>query len=371
MGMIYKRGEVFWIKYYSSGKPIRESTGTTKQKEATRFLKDREGRSAAGLQPLPRVDRITYDELADDLRRHYEVSGSRGLKEADTRFNALKPFFSGRKAVSLKGELVEQYVKYRLEMKREGRPAGVTPATINRELATLIRMLGLGYEREKVARMPKIHKLQEAPPRSGFFERDDFEAVRRRLPADIQCAVTIAHDFGWRMQSEVLTLTLSQVDLNANTLRLNPGGSKNGEGRVVCLSDEVHGLAEAQIERVRALSRKLGRVIPFLFPHLTIRRFQGQQIKDFRKIWKSACKKAGLLGMLRHDLRRTATRNMIRTGVPEVVAMKITGHRTRSVFDRYNIISHTDLQDAARKMGGGHKTGTFAPAPLDSVTVSR
>ena len=63
----------FWVKYYSSGKPIRESTGTTKQKEAERFLKNREGRSAAGLQPLPRVDRITYDELARDLRLHYET----------------------------------------------------------------------------------------------------------------------------------------------------------------------------------------------------------------------------------------------------------------------------------------------------------
>ena len=89
MGMIYKRGEVFWIKYYSGCKPIRESTGTTKQKEAERLLKHREGRSATGLQPLPCVDRITYDELARDLRLHYETTGTRGLKEADTRFQAV------------------------------------------------------------------------------------------------------------------------------------------------------------------------------------------------------------------------------------------------------------------------------------------
>lgn len=73
MGMLYQRGDIFRVKYYSSGKPIRESTGTIKQKEAERFLKNREGRSAAGLQPLPRVDRITYDELARDLRLHYET----------------------------------------------------------------------------------------------------------------------------------------------------------------------------------------------------------------------------------------------------------------------------------------------------------
>ena len=108
MGMLYKRGEIFGVKYYSSGKPIRESTGTSKQKEAQRFLKSREGRSAAGLQPLPRVDRITYDELAGDLCLHYETTGTRGLKEADTRFQALQPFFTRRRAASIKGVVAER-----------------------------------------------------------------------------------------------------------------------------------------------------------------------------------------------------------------------------------------------------------------------
>jgi integrase len=364
MGMIYKRGEVFWIKYYSGGKPIRESTGTSKQKEAARLLKNREGRSAAGLQPLPRVDRITYDELARDLRLHYETTGTRGLKEADTRFQALQPFFTRRRAASLTGALAEEYVQYRLK-------GGVTPATVNRELATLIRMLRLGYERDKVAKLPRIHKLTEAPPRAGFFEQSDFEAVRRQLRPDLQCSVTIAHSYGWRMQSEVLALTLSQVDLSAGTLRINPGGSKTGEGRIVYLSADVKRMLEEQIERVRTLSRTLGRVIPYLFPHLMKGCLQGQRIRDFRKSWTSACKATGLSGMLRHDLRRTAARNLIPSGVPEVVSMKITGHRTRAVFDRYNIVSPADLQDAARKMGDGHNSGHSVHPPLDSTIVSR
>jgi integrase len=173
------------------------------------------------------------------------------------------------------------------------------------------------------------------------------------------------------MQSEVLTLTLSQVDLNAGTLRINPGGSKTGEGRVVYLSPEVRMMLDEQLERVRTLSRKLGRVIPYLFPHLPKGRLQGERIRDFRKSWTSACKAVGLSGMLRHDLRRTAARNLIRSGVPEVVSMRITGHRTRAVFDRYNIVSPADLQDAARKMADGHNSGHNATAPLDSVTVSR
>jgi hypothetical protein len=96
------------------------------RKEAERFLKDREGRSAIGLQPLPRMDRITYGELARDLRLHYETTGTRGLKEADTRFKAFQPFFTGRRAMSIKGALAEEYVQYRLK-------TGVAPSTINRE----------------------------------------------------------------------------------------------------------------------------------------------------------------------------------------------------------------------------------------------
>jgi hypothetical protein len=126
------------------------------------------------------VDRITYDELGRDLRLHYETTRICGLNEADTRFQALQPFFNGRRAASLKGALAEKYVQYRLK-------AGVANATINRELATLIRMLRLGYERDKLAKLPRIHKLTEAP------------------------TVTIAPSYGWRMQSEVLALTLRWI----------------------------------------------------------------------------------------------------------------------------------------------------------------
>src|SRR5207244_7080206 len=106
------------------------------------------------------------------------------------------------------------------------------------------------------------HKLTEAPPRAGFFERVDVEAVRRTLRPGLQLAVTIAHSYGWRMQSEVLTLGLSQIDLSAGTMRINPGGSKTDEGRIVYLASDLKRMLEEQIERVRSLSRTLGRVIP-------------------------------------------------------------------------------------------------------------
>jgi integrase len=181
--------------------------------------------------------------------------------------------------------------------------------------------------------------------------------------------VAIAYTYGWRMQSEVLTLQRRQLDVETGTLRLEPGSTKNDEGRVVYLTPELKTLLPVQVARVEALQRRRGQIIPFLFPHLGKGSRAGRRRADFRKAWTTACEKAGVPGMHRHDLRRTAVRNMVNKGVPERVAMKITGHKTRAVFDRYHIVSPGDLQDAARKLAGTIP-GTVAPAVVDTPHVT-
>lgn len=360
MGMIYKRGDVFWIKYYVNGRAIRESSGSKKEGPAKSLLKQREGLAVTGQPVIKRVDRIRYEEIADDLRRHYETSGDRDLKEADVRFRPLARFFVGRRVVDINGALVARYVEQRQSEQ-------VTNGTINRELATLIRMLGLAEENRKVMRRPVIHKLTEAKPRAGFFEPTQFAKVRRRLRPDLQVAVTIAYTFGWRMQSEVLSLKLSQLDLQTGTLRLEPGTTKNDEGREVRLTPELRVMLAAQRDRVLELSWRLTRVIPYLFPHLD-GPHTGNQIRNFRKSWATACKRVGLLGMLRHDMRRSAVRNMVNNGIPERVAMSITGHKTRAVFDRYHIVSPGDLEAAAQKLAGTIP-GTMDPGKPETIDV--
>jgi integrase len=344
MGSLYKRGNVWWIKYYANGRPIRESTGMEKETEARRILKEREGRVAIGQPILRRMDRISYEEAAQDLRQHYQTTGSRDLEEAEHRLGHLDAFFTGKRIVAISPADITAYVAT-----RQGERA--SNGTINRELAVLNKMLRLAYENNKLLRLPVVRKLKEGAPRQGFFEREQFEAVRRHLRSDLQVAISIAYTFGWRMLIEVLMLERRQVDLDAGTLRLEPGTTKNDEARVVYLTPGLKSLLANQIEQVRALEHRLGRIIPYLFPYLK-GRYCGLCIRDFRKAWNTACLKAGRPGMLRHDFRRTAVRNMVNLGVPERVAMKVTGHKTRSIFDRYHIVSPADLQEVARKLTG-------------------
>src|SRR5262245_48781439 len=201
----------------------------------------------------------------------------------------------------MSGDRLTAYIQHR---QGEGKSNG----TINRELSVLGTAYKLGLEHGKVMRRPIIHHLKEAAPRQGFFEEADFRAVRTHLPVDLRVAVTIMYTFGWRLD-EVMGQRLAQADLGAGTLRLEPGTTKNRDGRVVYLTPELELLLREQIDRVIALSRTMGQLFPWLFTHLN-GGYCGTPRRDFRTTWATAIKKAGLSGKLRDDFRRTAVRNM-------------------------------------------------------------
>lgn len=95
------------------------------------------------------------------------------------------------------------------------------------------------------------------------------------------------------------------------------------------------------------MATTLQHVLPDLFPNPRKGRFYGQPLRNFRKAWDMVCQQAEVPGMIRHDLRRTDVRNLVHSGIAETVAMKITGYKTRSVFDRYNLMGETDLREAS------------------------
>ncbi|MFQ5896696.1 MAG: hypothetical protein ACE5JN_00400 [Candidatus Methylomirabilia bacterium] len=233
-------------KYYRNGQAIRESMGTDTDSKAKRLLKEREGHVVSGQPILPRADRIRYEEVAQGLRSHYKTSGSHDTKEADFRLKRLDRFFTGRKIAAMGLSEAAAYADKRHE-------SGASNGTINRDLTVLNRALKPAYENGKLLRLPIIRKLRENGPRQGFLEPAQHEAVRRRLPEYLRLAAGIAYAFGWRVQSEILTPERRRLDLEAGTLRLEPGTTKTKEGRlaVYLLTGRHHGRRIGEFKKAR------------------------------------------------------------------------------------------------------------------------
>lgn len=151
--------------------------------------------------------------------------------------------------------------------------------------------------------------------------------------------VEFAYITGWRTPSEILPLEWRQIDMKASEVRLEVGTTENGDGRLFPITKALRRVLEAQQEVATAL-RTDGKIVPFVFCY-TEGTKAGHRITEsgFNKAWRGARISAGCPGRIPHDFRRTAVRNLVRAGVPERVAMQLTGHKTRSVFERDNIVS--------------------------------
>lgn len=367
MGMIYRQSgrKVWMLKYYREGVPIVESSGTTVKTDAKTELQKREGAIANGQPLLPKIARhFRFEEAATDLENNYKIEGRRSLDELQRRIaKHLMPCFRGRRMSTITTSQVRAYIAKRQEdviIVRKPRAEGEEPVTrpvsageINRELTALKRMFSLAQKDGKLLHRPHIPMLREDNVRVGFFEADAFEAVCRHLPAELQPMIRFAHLTGWRITSEVLPLEWRNVDFTSGEVRLDVGSTKNGDGRVFVMTAGLRTLLEAQRDERDQLKRK-GLICPYVFFRMVAKGRRGPKaprpIKAFTKAWAAACVAAGCPGRIPHDLRRTAVRNMVRAGIPERVAMKLTGHKTPSVFQRYNIVSDGDLASAARML---------------------
>ena len=357
MGSLYLRGNVWWASYYRNGKQIRESTECreTQEKLAKDFLKRREGDVASGRPVSPAASKVRVEEILDDLLTDYQANDRRSLDGVTRIVTRLKTAFGHRRAHDLTTADVQRYVVSR-QAAPEPEEAGAANATINRELAALKRAFNLAVQGEKILRKPYIPMLAEHNVRTGFLSEVDYLALHEALPTPLNHMLAFAFRYGWRKE-ELLSLTWDRVDLPAGTVRLDPGTTKNREGRVVVLTEDLNALLRRLWTETRALAERKGTPIPWVFHR------NGRPVKDFRGAWDTACTKVGLAGRVFHDLRRTAVRGMERRGISRSVAMKLTGHKTEAIYRRYAIVSEQDLREAAHKLAGD------PVADLDSITI--
>jgi integrase len=376
-GSIYlQRGSsVWWVKYYRNGKPYRESTRTSERSKAQQFLRKRLAEITTGDFYGPRCERIRVDELAEDLIREYRINSRSSLPDVETRWRLhLMPFFGNLRAVDVSSDLLSRYVDFRQQQQAKN-------ATINRELACLKRMYYLARKATppKVYRVPVFSMLQEDNARKGFLEDRDYETLlASNSELWFRSILEVGKTYGWRI-SELLRMRVKQIELLSRTIRLEPGTTKNKDGREVTMTNRVYELLKLCVHAKQAEE--------YVFTRET-----GKPVREFRYAWWKACVSANLgklfcpkcgnqvginaecgvcekhwsitrlryRGLIFHDLRRTAARNLRRAGVAEGVIMKIGGWRTRSVFERYSIVSQTDIADAVQKLESprnGHSFG--------------
>jgi len=204
-----------------------------------------------------------------------------------------------------------------------------------------LRKALIQYEDGNIQVKPKIRLLKAGAALKGFLPQEQFDAVLFHLPINLKPLITFLYYCGVRL-GEALRIEWSQVNLAEALIRLKGEQTKNSEARTVPLPDVL-------VTMLQQVDDKTGQV------------FDGTNL---RKAWHKACVAAGLgtltkvegkpdpryNGLIIHDLRRSAIRNLMKAGVSERVAMSISGHKTRAVFDRYHIVDTDDVVKAMRKV---------------------
>lgn len=329
-GRIFRRGKVYWIAYCQDGGEVRESSKSEAYAVARDLLRKRMGEQEAGTLLTREARRLVVREALALLVSDYERRGCRSLRALNGHVAAWDAAMGDLEVAKLDFPLLDaQAVQWRKD-------DGVAPATINRRMAALRKAVRLAVRYKLAGARIEVPHLEESAPRDGFLSPADFNALAAELPDDgLRTFVRFLYATGMRVGE---ARKLEWRDIDGTVMRIRAETAKNGVARTLPIAGAVADIVGEARQR-----RRLD--CPNVFHR------DGVAIGLFRKTWATATKAAGHPGLLVHDLRRSAVRNLIRSGVPERVAMGVTGHKTRHVFDRYNIVSAADLGAGLETVG--------------------
>jgi integrase len=337
-GLIRKKNSPYYYGLYRvAGRQRCVSLKTTSRQAAERALQQIMGSAAKGEPPTGMLRRVKYEEIRQTVLDDYRIRGARSLKgrrDGTVTIDGLKhldAFFGGMAVVGISTELLRRFIQTRQDQ-------GARAATINRNLALLRRMFSLARQEGRLMAAPHFPMLKEAKPRQGFLVDEQFKALRNELPERLRALVTFLYFTGCRLGA-ALKIRWEQVDLERREIRLEEDQTKNAEAITLPLPKDLVEMLQAQPTGERVFA-----------------------VGSFRTAWENACARLGLgeitlsrdaarqrrryRGLLVHDLRRSGVRNLIRDDVTETVAMKISGHKTRHIFERYNITDTADIRAA-------------------------
>ena len=317
-GRVFKRGGTYHIGFSFQGVEYRKSALTRSKRQAQETLNFYFGQCARGeFRGFVLDTPYTVNDMLDDLIKD---CGRRNLRDVDGVIRRTTPFcvLGALPARHLSERAIERYVDQREKAK-------VAPATIQKELRYIKQAMRIAHRKHYIEQVLHLPRIKVDNARQGFFEHDEFERIVAVLPSYLKDVAQFGYYSGWRKRE---VTTLEWRDVQGEVIRLRPEVSKTAEGRVLA----IVGVIAEIIERRQALRNG-----PRVFHR------DGAPLKDFRTAWRRACQDAGVARYF-HDFRRTAVRNMTRAGVPEKIAMSITGHKAREVFDRYNIVNVSDIK---------------------------
>jgi len=276
----------------------------------------------------------TFRELVDWYLTLPVAKKKKSYNKDEQRSKIIKDHFGLKYAREIKPAMIEIFQDHLLTKPREGCQKAYKPATVNRMLALMKRIFNLAIREDMVEKNPcfKVSLLPENNKRDRVISHAEFQAIISHLPKHAEDIVTVAYYTGMR-SGEILNLTWDRVNLKEGYIDLTADDTKTSEPRRIYLNETLLEIF-SNVGKIRRIK------------HQNVFTYRGNPMTTIKHSFQDACKKAGIKDFRFHDLRHTFNTNMRKAGVDRSVIMKITGHKTMAMFERYNTVDSDDARCA-------------------------